>query len=212
MAIRLSALSQKGGVAKSTIARLIAAEYARNEWDVLIADMDLSQGTSYRWQQRRLQADITPDIAVQQFRRVKTALDVGENFDLVIFDGAPHSDRQTLELAQVSDLVILPTGIALDDLDPTVRLAYELIEKGIKKEKLAIVFCRVGNSEVEYQEAVDFFRSTAFFLLSGFLPERTAYRRASDTGRAASETTHKSLNKKADEIVQAIIDRIEEVK
>jgi len=37
------------------------------------------------------------------------------------------------------------------------------------------------------------------------------YRRASDVGKAATETAHRSLNEKADELVQVIMDRLDEI-
>ena len=55
MAIFLGMVSQKGGVGKSTLARLVAREYANAGWSVKIADLDVSQGTSFNWQARRLQ-------------------------------------------------------------------------------------------------------------------------------------------------------------
>lgn len=51
-------VSQKGGVGKSTLARLVAREYAVNQWNVKIADLDPGQGTSYKWQDRRIKANI----------------------------------------------------------------------------------------------------------------------------------------------------------
>ena len=47
MALVIGVVSQKGGVGKSTCARLIAREYAYAGWDVKIADLDVSQGTSF---------------------------------------------------------------------------------------------------------------------------------------------------------------------
>lgn len=38
------------------------------------------------------------------------------------------------------------------------------------------------------------------------MPERTGYRRASDQGRAASETTHPSLRARAERLAQSVID------
>ena len=156
----LGVISQKGGVGKSTIARLIACEYAANEWSVKIADMDLSQGTSYRFHERRLQNQVQPEIAVEQFARVRQAVKIANSYDLLVFDGAPHATSQTLDIAKASDLVILPTGIALDDLDPTVRLAHELKQKGIPTKKIVVVFCRVGNSPIELEEAKAYINST----------------------------------------------------
>jgi hypothetical protein len=50
----------KRGVGKSTLARLIAREYANADWNLKIADLDVGQGTSFNWQSRRLQQGIEP--------------------------------------------------------------------------------------------------------------------------------------------------------
>jgi chromosome partitioning protein len=121
----ISVVSQKGGVGKSTLARLIAREYAQAEWSVKIADLDISQGTSFNWQSRRLQHGIEPVIAVERFGTVEHALKVAPHVDLLILDGPPHSTAGTLRIAQASDLVILPTGLSLDDMQPSVLLAHE---------------------------------------------------------------------------------------
>ncbi len=68
MTLQIGAVSQKGGVGKSSIARLIACEYAAAGWDVLIADLDIAQATSTNWKQRREQNSIQPVIAVLPFR------------------------------------------------------------------------------------------------------------------------------------------------
>ena len=49
MAALVGLVSQKGGVGKSTLARLVAREYAAAGWQVKIADLDISQGTSTDW-------------------------------------------------------------------------------------------------------------------------------------------------------------------
>jgi cellulose biosynthesis protein BcsQ len=46
MAIIIGVVSQKGGVGKSTITRLVARELAAQDWQVKIADLDISQATS----------------------------------------------------------------------------------------------------------------------------------------------------------------------
>ncbi len=50
MAYIVASASQKGGVGKSTIARMIAVEFALMEGNcnVLLADLDTSQMTAYR--------------------------------------------------------------------------------------------------------------------------------------------------------------------
>lgn len=208
MAVFIGVVSQKGGVGKSTLARLVAREYAAAGWTVKIADLDVSQSTSFAWQGRRLSQALSPEVAVEQFPSVAHALRIAQSYDLVIFDGAPHATAATKEIAQAADLIVLPTGLSLDDLEPTIRLAHELVQYGIPRAKLAIALCRIGDSPRELTEAQDYIRQTGYSLLPGALPEKTAYRRASDLGRTPAETTFPSLNKRAEELAQAIIDRV----
>lgn len=208
MAVIVGIVSQKGGVGKSTVARLLAREYANAGWQAKIADLDIAQGTSFSWQARRLRNEITPAVPVERFGGVEQALRVAEHYDLVILDGPPHSSAGTLRIAQASDLVVLPTGLALDDLEPSVLLAQELVQKGIPAGKLAFAFCRVGDSDTELSEARQYVTEARFRTVREPMPERVAYRRASDQGRSATETPFASLNEKADAMAQGIINLI----
>ena len=210
MTILIGMVSQKGGVGKSTMSRLVAREYAAAGWDVKIADLDISQGTSTDWKQRREQNALQPDVAVEPFRTVEQALKVTSLYHLLIFDGPPHSMAGTLEIARVSDVVVLPTGLSLDDLKPTILLAHELTSAGIDAGKLAFALCRVGDRENEIAEARAYIRKAGYPVLAGELPERTGYRRASDEGRAVSEIPHPSLRTKAEKLAQSVIDLVSE--
>src|SRR5260370_27876016 len=101
--------AQEGGVGKSTRARLIAREYAAAGWQVKIADLDISQGTSTDWKQRRERGGVKPDIAVEPFGTVAQALKVAQLYDLLVFDGPPHSMAGTLEIANASHALSPPT-------------------------------------------------------------------------------------------------------
>jgi chromosome partitioning protein len=127
MAMIVGVVSQKGGVGKSTLSRLIAGEFAAQNWQVKIADLDVSQATSFHWRSRRLQRSLEPDISVEQYGRVDQALKIAEQYDLLVLDGAPHATQATLQIAQASNLVVIPTGLAIDDLQPAVQLAHELM-------------------------------------------------------------------------------------
>lgn len=211
MAIFLGVVSQKGGVGKSTLARLIAREYANAGWNVKIADLDVAQGTSYNWQARRLQFDLTPVIPVERFGTVEQALKIGSQYDLVILDGPPHSTAGTHKIAEASEIVILPTGLSLDDLEPSVLLAHELVKKGTPRLKIAFALCRVGESEAEISEARSYVEQAGYTILKGEIPEKTAYRRASDEGRTLTETRFPSLNQRSDLLAQSIVDHLAKV-
>ncbi len=211
MAIFIGVVSQKGGVGKSTIARMLAREYAQAGWQVKIADMDISQSTSYNWNSRRLQNEVEPAISVEQFGQVERAVKNAEHYDLMIFDGAPSSNVHTLDIAKVCDIIIIPTGTALDDLEPSIKLAHELKKKKIAKEKIVLVLSRVGSSQAEIEEAMDYIRLSGYRLIEHYLPEQTAYRRASDLGRTVTETPFESVNQKADKVAQDIIDYLQKL-
>jgi chromosome partitioning protein len=152
MAMIVGIVSQKGGVGKSMVARLIAREIAAQDWQVKIADLDISQATSFHWRSRRLQRGLEPDISVEQYGRVDQVLKVSEPYDLLILDGAPHATQATLQVAKASHLVILPTGLAIDDLQPGVQLAHELATH-VPRQHLVFALCRVGISQTEIDEA-----------------------------------------------------------
>jgi chromosome partitioning protein len=206
MAALIGLVSQKGGVGKSTLARLFAREYAAAGWQVKIADLDISQGTSTDWKQRRERAGIKPEVAVEPFGTVAQALKVAQLYDLLIFDGQPHSMAGTLEIASACDALILPTGLSLDDLKPSVLLAHELIQNRIPADDMIFALCRVGDRENEISEAREYITRAGYRVLEGELPERTGYRRASDQGRAASESPHPSLRERAERLAQCVID------
>jgi len=207
MAMIVGIVSQKGGVGKSTLARLIAREFAAQDWQVKIADLDVSQATSFHWRSRRLQRGLEPDISVEQYGRVEQALKIAEQYDLLVLDGAPHSTQATLHIAKASHLLILPTGLAIDDLQPGVQLAHELVTY-IPRQQMVFALCRVGTSQTEIDEARHYLREAGYMVLKGELPEKAAYRRASDEGRTLTETYFTSLNRRAEALAQNVVDTL----
>jgi chromosome partitioning protein len=120
----------------------------------------------------------------------------------------PHSTAGTLRIAQAAYLVILPTGLSLDDMQPSVLLAHELVKKSIPKAKIAFALCRVGDSYLELIEAQTYITEAGYRVLTGYIPEKIAYRRASDAGRALTETQFSSLNRRTDKLAQSIINLV----
>jgi chromosome partitioning protein len=211
MALKIAVISQKGGVGKSTISRLLAVEYAKNQWEVKIADMDLSQGTVTEWNRTRMENGGSPQIAVEQFMTPKDVMKQEGYYDLIVFDGEPHSTKKTLEIAAASDYVILPTGVTVDDLLPTIKLAHELRKNGIDRRKMGIALSRVGDSQAEVEGAKEYIEDAGYHYL-GLIHEKTSIGQAHDMGKAANETPFKSVNKAIDAFVQAIVDRLNQLK
>ena len=199
-------VSQKGGVGKSTLARLLAREVAAGGAGVKIADLDIQQGTSFKWASRRAANGVTPEVRVETFANVKTALAEAASFDVYILDGAPHASKDTQEVARAADLVVIPTGQSLDDLEPSVLLAHDLVRDGIHRDRIAFALCKVSDSAREVDGARAYLAEARYRVLDGEIPFRTGFSIALDQGKAVTETAFRSLAQRADRLAQAIID------
>ena len=204
-------VSQKGGVGKSTLARLMAREFVAGELSTKIADLDTQQQTCTNWAGRRAEGNFEPEIQVQSFASVKTALEEASRFDALILDGKPNASEQTIEIGQASDLVVIPTGQTVDDLHPGVILAHGLRKKGLSADRIVFALFRTTGSARENRTAREYLGEAGYTVLDGVVPMSTAYGSASDFGRAITETSFRSLNDKASRLAQNVIDRIVEL-
>ena len=202
----LGIVSQKGGVGKSTLARMIAREFVAGGLSCKIADLDTQQQTCTLWAGRRAEAGITPDVQVQGFGNVRAALVEASRFDALILDGKPHASDQTVEIARAASLVVIPTGQTLDDLHPGVVLAHGLRKAGVEARRLAFALYRVTGSTRERDAARAYLEEAGYTVLDGDVVTSTAYGSASDAGRAITETPFKSLNHRAGALAQAVVD------
>lgn len=208
MGYSIGVVSQKGGVGKSTITRAVAVEFARKNWKVKIADMDSKQKTCIEWAARRIEEGIEPIIEVQNFAKVADAIKQEEMYDLIIFDGVGQADAQTMEIAKACDILILPSGLSADDLVPQIKLANEMVAKGIDKRKIGFALSRVGRSERELETAID--DITARYRYLGRIDEKTSITASHDLGKAANETRYESISSVVDKLVQGIVDLLNE--
>jgi chromosome partitioning protein len=202
-------VSQKGGVGKSTLSRALAREAAAGGLTVKIADLDTQQGTSADWNRIRLNARIEPVLAVEAFATATQALRVADHYNLLIIDGPARTSSGTLEIAKIADLVVQPTGASVDDLRPAVREFHALVQAGIPTAKLVFALNRIG-TPVEESEARAYLAQAGYAVLDGCLLERPAYRKAQNVGHSITETSYRNLNIKADALIQALIDGIED--
>jgi len=53
-------------------------------WDVKIADLDISQATSFHWMQRRHANATQPEIRVEGYQRLEKATNDAEHFDVIV--------------------------------------------------------------------------------------------------------------------------------
>jgi chromosome partitioning protein len=203
----VSFVSQKGGVAKSTLSRLVAREAAAAGWRVKIADLDTQQGTSTEWARRRMAVALEPLFEVAGAPTARIALDNARDIDLLVIDAPARASEGTLTIAKKSDLIVQPTSGSLDDLHPAVLTFHDLAKRGIPRERLTFALCHIG-TEAEERDARDYLARAGYDVLTGSLPTKPAYKAAQNVGRAVNETTFKQLNERATELARAIAERI----
>lgn len=203
--LTVSCLSQKGGVGKSTLSRLIAATYAHAGWRVKIADFNLKQKTSTDWAAIRMQNKVAPEVPAEAFSQVRAAMKQEENYDLMVFDGRPDSDASSLEIAKLSDLIVIPVGVTLDDLTPQVAFAHELRSKGVEKRRILFLINKSIESQIAIDDAREFVTSAGYLCGVANLPIKTGYQIAQNSGRSVMETSFPTLNERAEGVAEEIV-------
>lgn len=211
MPLIIACLSQKGGVGKSTLARLIARTYAVGGWSVKIADFNTTQLSSYNWTEIRNSEGVKPKIDSEP--STSPSLLKREKYDLVVADGRPDSDQSSLDIARIADLIVIPTGLPLDDLMPQLRFANELVEKGIDSNKILWVLNKITDSATAVNEARDYIRQDRdrdYRIAQQELMHKISYQKAQNHGLALSEVGRKvgSLEEKADLLAAEIVNLV----
>src|ERR1700685_2307851 len=147
-------VSQKGGVGKSALARLLAVGAIHRGRKTLLADFDLDQLTCVEWGALRLRAGLEPEVDARAFKRLKKLRREGGVAHFLVADTRGLADDLSPEIAEDSDVVFLPTGVTGDDLRPTLSLARKLARRGAEG-RLVIILSKVGRSESQFGRAVE---------------------------------------------------------
>lgn len=196
-------ISQKGGVGKSTLARALAVEASKKnkpKIDVLLADCDPQQATSYQWLEWRKKSRFE----VKIFPTVQQALREANKYDLTIIDGPARTSHATLEIAQKADLVIQPTGASRDDLIPAAKEFNALVEAGVNKKKLLFILNRFG-TQAEINAAKEYLKGGGYPFCETYLLEKPSYRQAQNEGKAITEVTYPNLAQQSKSLIAEIL-------
>ena len=195
-----SFVGQKGGVGKSTLARVLAVAAARQEYKVLLGDFDLEQLSCIEWSATRLRNGIEPEIEARAFKSLKKLRKSVEGFDLVVVDTRGLADELTTDISQESDVIFLPTGTSMDDLRPTLALARRLSKNRKIGNKIILILSKVGRSERLLETAKVTIEEAGFEVLDSIWPERDGFQADLDIGKAGSEAHNPYLREAAKSI------------
>ena len=154
---KIAVVKQKGGTGASALATTLAIELTKRG-ETLLVDLDPNQQTSLnrlklRWENHPSLINVTSALVLNDG---KEAVKESNEYKHTVFDGAATASISTMVIAKSSDLVLIPTGLSRDDLNPNIKLAYELIENGVPKENIYIVFNNVSVTEHEKTMELDY--------------------------------------------------------
>jgi chromosome partitioning protein len=200
-----SFVGQKGGVGKSTLARVLAVAAARAHHKVLIGDFDLEQLTCVEWAALRLRNGVEPEIEARAFKSLKKLRKTVVGYDLVVVDTRGLADELTEDVSRESDVVFLPTGTSMDDLRPTLALARKLANTRSVGNKIVIVLSKTGRSDRQIEQAEATISEAGFDMLNAVWPERDGFQADLDVGRAGSEASNPHLKKASQDVEQAML-------
>ena len=216
MAIIVSFVSNKGGVGKSTLARALAVEAVKDGTRVLLADVDEGQHTSLKWNARRIESGLEPDIAVKAYERgpdgsaAEQALVDSEFVDMMIMDAGPRARAETRTIVESSHLIVLPTGVAADDREPMLELIEDLKNIGIPPERMVVVMCR-SESPAQAALTVAAVKKTGVPIIPTAILSMPGYAQAMNKGASITETDWDSYNAPARQVLKSLVKRLSEV-
>jgi chromosome partitioning protein len=203
----VSFVGQKGGVGKSSLARLLSVAAARAGHKTLLADFDLEQLTCVEWNALRLRRNLEPELDVRAFKSLKKLRKTEEHFDLIVADTRGLADELTKDVAEESSVVFLPTGTSEDDLRPTLGLARRLARQGAEG-KIALILSKTGRSDRQLAHAQDKIEMDGFTLLPAAWALRDGLQSEFDHGGTGLEASNHYLREIAENTSIAMLKRV----
>lgn len=114
----IALIAQKGGPGKSTLAINLAVAAYLDGRQTVIADTDKQQTTNHWYQDRKKIGPTLPYVRQCFPENISEFLNTAKNnrADIVFIDTAPHSGPDSIGIAELSDLILIPCRPGLKDL------------------------------------------------------------------------------------------------
>lgn len=219
--LKIAFVSQAGNVMKSTLVQAVAVLCEKNHVSCTVADLDKEHRTTARFIEQRKDSGITNDPITPGFNviEVNTAKEAiaqaATDSRVYIIDAPSRANEATFYLANNVDKVILPTPPGLKDLDLAIETGCQMIDNGVEASKILFVLTRVG-SAYEFNEAKAYLESVSntidpnykFEVMEFPIHEQIAYRYAITNGFTILETSHATINRKAERAILTLLNKI----
>jgi len=188
----LGIIAQKGGAGKTTLSIHLSVRAGMAGLKVLLVDTD-PQASATAWWRRR--PEETPALIQSRGELLPDVLSsaVGQGYDLVVIDTAPHSSGEASATARLSDVVYIPTRPAILDLD-AIGVSTELVASTGTMSKIVLNSCpppnRYGEPHI-VSEARQALKTYGIPVSEVAISQRAAFSHALIDGHAVNEFERK---------------------
>jgi cellulose biosynthesis protein BcsQ len=211
MAYVISCVSDKAGRGKTVLSQAIAVKLASVGASVKILDNDKAGGGNRRWAGLRIEKGISPIITVAMCDKVDDVVRQEVGHDYIVLDVDSFSNEFRSGMSPVSDLIIIITTAAGDDVKSTLEMA-EYYDPGGRSGKVLICFNLVVSGVNDVDSARQSTNKFSHDVLSGFLPKNPEYALCRDRGHSLIEIEDPLLLERAEEIIDCVMSCIDEMK
>lgn len=210
---KIAFLGGKGGITKSSLARAVTVRLVEMKHSCVVVDFDEGQETFFEWAELRQSAgrplgfDVIGGAKLADLRAV---IKEGAS-DYCVVDAGAYNSKDIPAIAQLVDLVVVPSRFSRDDMRPAARTINGLLEMGVPAERFAVAFSGALESAADYRSAQAFFEGVPYHVLPGYIPALTSYSQAQDRGLAIIETPYAGPSYTARQMINGMIERLNEV-
>lgn len=198
--IFIAVCNEKGGVGKTTTVINLAQSFS-DKYKVVVIDGDKLAATR-NWSQAR---NTTTDFAVLN---VREAVTYSEPRDIVIFDTAGGiADEEIKDLLKFCHYFILPTKTDALNFTPTLKMANNFIEKGVR---FRVLINDAFGNYARGNQLKEYFTSENVPVFDEMIPRSSKIVDATDYGKTIREISGaRSISDKYDAIAAQVINDLE---
>jgi len=191
--------AQKGGVGKTTLAVNLAVAAQIGGTKTALFDLD-GQESATAWSERR--ASELPHVEPISVRRLGQAIEAARTngFGLVILDTPTAAGAEAAAAAELSDLVLIPCGASLIDLDAIKRTAQLVATTG--KVAYAVLNAIPPTATALADDARTLIEQAGLRVAPVIVRQRSAFRGSWPSGQGVAE--YEPSGKAADELANLL--------
>ena len=205
----ISIVNLKGGSGKTTVATNLTVALAR-KYKTLLIDTDPQRSASQWFDVRESEKDNFSVISIQEDKSLKKQIPVFQSqYEHIIIDGAPQSDRISAICIYAADLVIIPVMPSPYDLWATATITERVsATKEIQPNKQCFFLLnRVNELASISRETAEALASLGYPVFNTRLHNRIAYADSASSGLSVLETS----NPKAKAEMEALFKEIKKI-